>query len=175
MKATGNPSISTWRFSSGASAINGLSVYLFQPYCKPICRGVPPGSGLVHIYYISITRDAILRYAAVPILNDTRDNPLFIVRLVCWQEKNRQLSPRFYNVTSKIFYMLAVYDKFQETWLLHIIGASCRLSWLVTNSRYEPDLPWEIRWVIDNPNSWNTIPIISISLLPVRPSPNINH
>lgn len=43
------------------------------------CRGAPPGSGLVHIYYIFITLVATLRSAAVPILNDIRDNPLFIV------------------------------------------------------------------------------------------------
>ena len=45
--------------------VSGLRVRRYGRYC----RGAPPaGSGLVHIYYISITRDAILRSAAVPIL-----------------------------------------------------------------------------------------------------------
>lgn len=68
------------RLTDSRVFVSALRVNRYGRYC----RGVPPGSGLVHIYYISITRDAILRYAAaVPILNYTRDNPLFIVRLVC--------------------------------------------------------------------------------------------
>lgn len=51
-------------------------------YCRALWpAGVASLPGLVHIYYIAIALGTILRSAAaVPILNDTRDNPLFIVR-----------------------------------------------------------------------------------------------